>query len=42
WVGDAAGQAGFVLDTLAARVSPRAMIALLAAFLRKARHVQVA
>ncbi len=41
WVDDAAGQAGFVLDTLAARVSPRAMIALLSAFLRKARHVRV-
>lgn len=41
WVDEAAGQAGFVLDTLAARVSPRAMIALLSAFLRKARHVQV-
>ncbi|WCK03636.1 FAD-binding oxidoreductase [Agrobacterium tumefaciens] len=42
WVDDAAGEAGFVFDTLAARVSPRAMIALLSAFLRKARHVQVA
>ncbi|WP_152643175.1 NAD(P)/FAD-dependent oxidoreductase [Rhizobium nepotum] len=42
WVDEAAGQAGFVLDTLAARVSPRAMIALLAAFLLKARHVRVA
>ncbi|MDO3442653.1 FAD-binding oxidoreductase [Agrobacterium sp. V1] len=41
WVDDAAGQAGFVMDTLAARVSPRAMIALLSAFLRKARHVRV-
>jgi glycine oxidase len=42
WVDDAAGEAGFVFDTLAARVSPRALIALLSAFLRKARHVQVA
>ncbi|MGV2138303.1 MULTISPECIES: NAD(P)/FAD-dependent oxidoreductase [Rhizobium/Agrobacterium group] len=42
WVDDAAGQAGFVLDTLAARVSPRAMIALLSAFLRNARYVRVA
>ncbi|WP_175416684.1 MULTISPECIES: FAD-binding oxidoreductase [Agrobacterium] len=42
WVDDAVGEAGFVFDTLAARVSPRAMIALLSAFLRKARHVQVA
>ncbi|MCZ4428298.1 FAD-binding oxidoreductase [Agrobacterium sp. SOY23] len=42
WVEDAAGEAGFVFDTLAARVSPRAMIALLSAFLHKARHVQVA
>ncbi|XHE12274.1 FAD-binding oxidoreductase [Agrobacterium deltaense] len=41
WVDDAAGEAGFVLDTLAARVSPRAMIALLSAFLQKARHVRV-
>ncbi|WP_421403585.1 NAD(P)/FAD-dependent oxidoreductase [Agrobacterium fabrum] len=42
WVDDVAGEAGFVFDTLAARVSPRALIALLSAFLRKARHVQVA
>ncbi|WP_281037172.1 MULTISPECIES: FAD-binding oxidoreductase [unclassified Rhizobium] len=42
WVDDAAGQAGFVLDTLAARVAPRAMVALLAAFLRSARHVRLA
>lgn len=42
WVDDAAGEAGFVFDTLAARVSPRALIALLSAFLRKARHVQLA
>lgn len=42
WVDDAAGEAGFVFDTLAARVSPRALIALLSAFLRKARHVRVA
>ncbi len=41
WVDDAAGEAGFVFDTLAARVSPRALIALLSAFLRKARHVKV-
>ncbi|CDN92334.1 NAD(P)/FAD-dependent oxidoreductase [Agrobacterium tumefaciens] len=41
WVDDAAGEAGFVLDTLAARVAPRAMIALLSAFLRRARHVSV-
>lgn len=41
WVNDAAGQAGFVFDTLAARVSPRGMVCLLAAFLRNARHVQV-
>lgn len=30
-----------MLDTLAARVAPRAMIALLSAFLHKARHVSV-
>lgn len=42
WVDDAAGEAGFVFDTLAARVSPRAMIALLSAFLGKAWHVRLA
>ena len=42
WVDDAAGEAGFVFDTLAARVSPRAMIALLSAFLGRARHVRLA
>ncbi|NSX91443.1 NAD(P)/FAD-dependent oxidoreductase [Agrobacterium tumefaciens] len=42
WVDEAAGEAGFVFDTLAARVSPRAMVALLSAFLRTARHVRVA
>ncbi|WP_080856673.1 NAD(P)/FAD-dependent oxidoreductase [Agrobacterium deltaense] len=42
WVDDAAGEAGFVFDTLAARVSPRAMITLLSAFLGKARHVRLA
>ncbi|WP_149741132.1 FAD-binding oxidoreductase [Rhizobium sp. NFACC06-2] len=42
WLDDAAGEAGFVFDTLAARVSPRAMIALLSAFLGKARHVRLA
>ncbi|MCW8283605.1 MULTISPECIES: NAD(P)/FAD-dependent oxidoreductase [Agrobacterium] len=41
WVDDAAGAAGFVFDTLAARVAPRAMIALLSAFLGKARHVRL-
>jgi len=42
WVDDAAGEAGFVFDTLAARVSPRAMIALLAATLGRAQHVRMA
>ncbi|MFC5756817.1 NAD(P)/FAD-dependent oxidoreductase [Rhizobium sp. GCM10022189] len=41
WVDPAAGESGFVHDTLAARVAPRALTAALAAFLRKARHVRV-
>lgn len=40
WVDHAAGEAGFVLDTLAGRVSPRALTGVLAAFIRTARHVQ--
>lgn len=42
WVDRATGEAGFVLDTLAGRVSPRALTGVLAAFIRTARHVQVA
>ncbi|MBW9055220.1 NAD(P)/FAD-dependent oxidoreductase [Rhizobium mesosinicum] len=41
WIDAAAGESGFVHDTLAARVAPRLLIAALAAFLRKARHVRV-
>lgn len=42
WIDPAAGDSGFVHDTLAARVAPRALIAVLAAFLGKARHVRIA
>jgi glycine/D-amino acid oxidase-like deaminating enzyme len=42
WVDLAAGEAGFVHDTLAARVAPRSFIALLKGFLAQARHVRVA
>ena len=41
WVGAAAGDAGFVHDTFAAKVSPRALMAMLAQYLREARHVRV-
>lgn len=41
WIDPAAGESGFVHDTLAARVAPRLLTAALAAFLRKARHVRV-
>ncbi|UHS57244.1 NAD(P)/FAD-dependent oxidoreductase [Agrobacterium vaccinii] len=41
WVDAGAGQAGFVHDTLAAKVSPRAFIASLAHYLRQSRHVRV-
>jgi len=41
WIDAAAGESGFVHDTLAARVAPRSLVAALAAFLRKARHVRV-
>src|SRR5262249_42564411 len=36
------GCSGFVHETLAARVAPRSFLAVLDAFLRKARHVRVA
>jgi glycine oxidase len=42
WLDAAAGESGFVHDTLAARVAPRSLIALLAASLRDARSVRVA
>lgn len=41
WVDPAAGTGGFVLDTLAARVFPRGLTAVLVAFLRTARHVRI-
>jgi len=42
WIDPESGGSGFVHDTLAARVSPRSLIAVLAAFLKKARHVRLA
>ncbi|MEK1895162.1 MAG: FAD-binding oxidoreductase [Rhizobium sp.] len=42
WLDGAAGESGLVHDTLAARVAPLSLIAVLAAFLRDARHVRVA
>ncbi|TCL74631.1 FAD-binding oxidoreductase [Rhizobium sp. BK251] len=41
WVDPASGESGFVHDTLAARVAPRSLTAVLAAFLRNARHVRI-
>lgn len=41
WIDPAAGESGFVYDTLAARVAPRSLVAALAAFLRAARHVRI-
>jgi len=41
WVDAAAGESGFVYDTLAARVAPRSFIAVLTAALRDARHVRI-
>ena len=40
WIEPAAGESGFVHDTLAARVAPRSLIAVLVAFLRQAKHVR--
>ncbi len=42
WLDAAAGESGFVHDTLAARVAPRSLIDVLAASLHGARHVRVA
>ncbi|EJL57152.1 glycine/D-amino acid oxidase, deaminating [Rhizobium sp. CF122] len=42
WLDAAAGESGFVHDTLAARVAPRSLTAVLAASTRDARHVRVA
>jgi glycine oxidase len=41
WIDPASGESGFVHDTLAARVAPRGLIAVLATFLRRARHVRI-
>ncbi|OWV93140.1 D-amino-acid oxidase [Rhizobium sp. R72] len=42
WLDATTGESGFVHDTLAARVAPRSLTAVLAASLRDARHVRVA
>jgi glycine oxidase len=34
-------EGGFVHDTLAGRVAPRSLVAVLVAFVRNARHVRV-
>ena len=41
WIDPAAGESGFVHDTLAARVAPRGLVAALKALLLTARHVRV-
>jgi glycine oxidase len=41
WIDPVAGTSGFVFDTLAARVAPRALVKALAAFLAKAKHVRL-
>lgn len=41
WIDAADSEGGFVHDTLAARVAPRSLTSVLAAFLRKARHVRI-
>ncbi|MDL2400442.1 NAD(P)/FAD-dependent oxidoreductase [Rhizobium mayense] len=41
WIDPAAGESGFVFDTLAARVAPRAFLRVLAEYLSKAKHVRV-
>ena len=41
WIEASAGESGFVHDTLAARVAPRSLIAVLIAFLRRANHVRI-
>ncbi|MGO4436533.1 NAD(P)/FAD-dependent oxidoreductase [Rhizobium sp. RAF56] len=42
WIDPSSGGSGFVHETLAARVAPRSVIAVLSAFLQAARHVRVA
>ncbi|MDQ1186715.1 NAD(P)/FAD-dependent oxidoreductase [Agrobacterium larrymoorei] len=41
WVSASAGEAGFVHDTFAAKVSPRALVAALVARLKAAQHVRL-
>ncbi len=41
WIDPASGESGFVHDTLAARVAPRGLIAVLSAFLQGARNVRI-
>jgi len=41
WIDPAAGESGFVFDTLAARVAPRALLTALRRFLGAARHVRL-
>ncbi|WP_267549913.1 FAD-binding oxidoreductase [Rhizobium rhizogenes] len=41
WIDPAAAESGFVFDTLAARVAPRALLKALLTFLAGARHVQL-
>ncbi len=41
WVDATAGDAGFVYDTFAAKVSPRAFVATLEGYLRRTRHVRL-
>ncbi len=41
WIDHAAGESGLVFDTLAARVAPRGLLKVLAAFLGKAKHVRL-
>lgn len=42
WIDPAAAESGFVFDTLAARVAPRALLKVLQSFLTGARHVRLA
>ena len=41
WIDPAAAESGFVFDTLAARVAPRALLKVLAKFLAGAKHVRL-
>ena len=41
WIDPVAAESGFVFDTLAARVAPRALLQVLQGFLAKARHVRL-